>query len=64
MQLFLFITFFYIILVSVIGYGILLKKLLSSNNKIVFIVPDHYLGFYGLALVTFISMFTNIFVIV
>lgn len=62
MQLFLFITFFYIILVSVIGYGILLKKIISSNNKIIFVVPDQYLGFYGLALVTFISMFTNIFV--
>ncbi len=53
---------FYLILLSVIGYGILfqnlcLEKLDSLNNS-----KSIYLGFYGLFLITLISLITSLFV--
>ena len=52
---------FYILLISVIGYGILFQKLCfgpikdMNNQKVV------YTGFYGLFLLTFISLITSFF---
>ena len=57
---FLFFYFFYISLVSILGYGKIFQKVFL--NKI-----DHdqdlnlYLGFYGLAFLTLISLFTSFF---
>ena len=53
---------FYLLLLSVIGYGILfqnlcLQKLDSLNNS-----KSIYLGFYGLFFITLISLITSLFI--
>lgn len=58
---FIFIIFFYFLLISVIGYGGLFKKICfreSYNEK----NSSIYTGFYGLMFITLISLFTSIFV--
>ncbi len=59
-DLFVFITFFYLTLFSVIGYGlifqsVILKKIINFDEERVI-----YLGFYGLSLITFISLITSL----
>ena len=60
LEFFIFLFFFFISLVSILGYGKIFQK--SLLNKI-----DHdqdlnlYLGFYGLAFLTLISLFTSFF---
>ncbi len=59
-DVFIFITFFYLSLFSVIGYGLIfqsliLKKIINFNEEKVI-----YLGFYGLSLITLISLITSI----
>lgn len=61
MDTFIFISFFYLLLLSVLGYGFLLNSLLFSKMSNNFIIPDHYIGFYGITFLTFISLSTNIF---
>ena len=61
-NLIIFIISFYLILLSVIGYGILfqnlcLQKLDSLNNS-----KSIYLGFYGLFFITLISLITSLFI--
>ena len=56
----LFVSFFYFLLISTIGYGILFEKLFfksykSKNTNTIF------LGFYGLFSLTFISIFSSFF---
>ena len=59
-DIFIFLIFFYLSLFSVIGYGlifqsIILKKIINFNDEKVI-----YLGFYGLSLITIISLITSL----
>lgn len=60
LEFFIFLFFFYISLVSILGYGKIFQKVFLNNI-------DHdqdlnlYLGFYGLAFLTLISLFTSFF---
>ncbi len=56
-EILVFISIFYICLISVLGYGFLLNKVCFNNevdNNLV------YIGFYGLALLTLISFLTSL----
>tara|TARA_B110000977_G_scaffold125183_1_gene160302 strand:- start:4377 stop:6092 length:1716 start_codon:yes stop_codon:yes gene_type:complete len=61
MNSFIFLSYFYFLLLSVLGYGFLFKKIFTHTNKFNPEVSYGYIGFYGLAFITFISMLTNIF---
>ena len=52
---------FYILLISVIGYGILFQKLCFGSIKDMNDQKVVYTGFYGLFLLTFISLITSFF---
>ncbi len=56
-----FITFFYICLMSVFGYGNIFKKIFLNKIKIDEEI-NIYLGFYGLMFITLISLFSSFFV--
>ena len=56
-----FIFFFYICLISVIGYGFIFKKIFLSKLKIEEEL-NIYIGFYGLTLITLFSLFSSFFV--
>jgi hypothetical protein len=61
MNSFIFLGSFYLLLLSVLGYGFLLKKILTRKITYNLEISYEYIGFYGLAFITFVSMFTNIF---
>ena len=52
---------FYILLISIIGYGILFQKLCFGSIKDMNDQKVVYTGFYGLFLLTFISLITSFF---
>ena len=52
---------FYILLISVIGYGILFQKLCFGTFKDLKDQKAIYTGFYGLFLLTLISLITSLF---
>ena len=52
---------FYILLISVIGYGILFQNLCFGPIKDMNDEKVIYTGFYGLFLLTFISLITSLF---
>ena len=52
---------FYILLISVIGYGILFQNLCFGTIKDMRDQKVIYIGFYGLFLITFISLITSLF---
>ena len=52
---------FYILLISVIGYGILFQSLCFGTIKDMRDQKVIYIGFYGLFLITFISLITSLF---
>ena len=56
-----FLLSFYILLISVIGYGILFQKLCFGSIKDMNDQKVVYTGFYGLFLLTFISLITSFF---
>ena len=56
-----FIFFFYVCLISVIGYGFIFKKIFLSKLKIEEEL-NIYIGFYGLTLITLFSLFSSFFV--
>ena len=59
---FIFLFFFYFCLFSVLGYGFFFQKIIYSNfNKKIKIIEVSLNGFYGLALITFISFITSYF---
>ena len=61
MNLLIFITSFFILLISIIGYGIFFQKLCFNDlNKNIF-EKKIYVGFYGLITLTFISLFSSLF---
>ena len=62
MNILLIVIFFYVLLISILGYGLFFQKIFFTHNKIKSLISEQYLGFYGLAFVTFLSMLTNIFV--
>tara|TARA_Y100000591_G_C21826805_1_gene697145 strand:+ start:529 stop:2214 length:1686 start_codon:yes stop_codon:yes gene_type:complete len=57
-----FFTFYYIILLSIIGYGIFFHNICFSSLKSLSEPQSIYIGFYGLFFITLISLFTSIFV--
>ena len=57
-----FFIFFYGLLISVVGYGILFRKLCFSNLEKIDDQTIIYIGFYGLFLLTLISLVTSLFV--
>ncbi len=58
----LFFFVFYILLISVIGYGILFQRLCYEKKKITLNNDEIFLGFYGLFFLTFISIITSLFI--
>ena len=55
LKLFIFISFFYILLISVIGYGIFFQKIFFNHNVDLKKHDNILIGFYGLFLITFID---------
>lgn len=60
-QILLFYSFFYITLISVIGYGFLFNKICFASFKSSKNEGIIYVGFYGLFFLTLISLFTSFF---
>ncbi len=56
-----FILFFYTLLLSTIGYGILFKNLCFEKFESLNDENSIYIGFYGLCLITLISLITSLF---
>ncbi len=61
-NIFIFITSFYLLLLSIIGYGLIFQNLFFMKLKNLNHENTIFLGFFGLTLVTFISLFTSLFV--
>ena len=57
-----FFIFFYGLLLSVVGHGLLFKKLCFGNIEKFEDQTIIYIGFYGLFLITIISVVTSLFV--
>ena len=57
-----FFLFFYVLLISVLGYGLLFQNLCFGNVKNMNDERAIYTGFYGLFLLTFISLISSLFV--
>lgn len=57
-----FFSYFYILLISVIGYGLLFQNLFFEKTKIINNQKTIFIGFYGIFFITFISIITNLFV--
>ena len=55
-----FLGFYFLILISVIGYGFLFQSIFYKDS-IKNLLYGKFIGFYGLALITFISYLTNLF---
>ena len=53
---------FYVLLVSVVGYGLLFQTLTFGSTESMNHQKSIYIGFYGLFLITFISLITSLFV--
>ena len=61
MNLLIFITSFFILLISIIGYGIFFQKLCFNDLNENIFEKKIYVGFYGLFTLTFISLFSSLF---
>ncbi len=61
-KIFIFILFFFLTLLSTIGYGLFFQRVCFYKNKSNFKNNTLYLGFYGLFLITFISLITSLFI--
>ena len=55
-----FLGFYFLILISVIGYGFLFQSIFYKDS-VKNLLYGKFIGFYGLALITFISYLTNLF---
>ena len=53
---------FYLLLISVVGYGILFQNLCYEHIKNISDQNEIYIGFYGLFFLTFISLISSLFV--
>jgi hypothetical protein len=60
LKLFIFISSFYILLISVIGYGIFFQKIFFNHNVDLKKHDNILIGFYGLFLITFISVISSL----
>ncbi len=61
-QIFIFIISFYFLLLSIIGYGLFYQNVCFSKFKNLNHESSIFIGFFGLALVTLISLVTSLFV--
>jgi hypothetical protein len=61
MNLFFFLFFFYLFLISVIGYGLFFKSIFYKDDTLDYKYTSIYIGFFGLTIITFISYLSNIF---
>ena len=61
LELFSFVTIFYLILISVIGYGVFFQNIIIGRIKKIDDQKTIYLGFYGLLFLTFLSLVTSFF---
>ena len=61
-DLIIFFSLFYVLLISVIGFGILFQNIIFGTIKNMNDQSTIYTGFYGLFLLTFISQVTSLFV--
>lgn len=61
LELFSFVTIFYLILISVIGYGVFFQNIILGRIKKIDNQKTIYLGFYGLLFLTFLSLVTSFF---
>ena len=59
---FIYIFYFYFFLISIVGYGIIFQKFIYFNNTNERKEILLYVGFYGLLIVTFLSLLTSYFV--
>ena len=57
-----FFLFFYLLLISVIGYGLIFQNLCFGSTKNINDQRSIYIGFYGLFLITFISLVSSLIV--
>ena len=57
-----FFTFFYVVLLSIIGYGFFFYNFCFPHLKSLNDPQSIYVGFYGLFFITLISLFSSIFV--
>ena len=62
LNIIIFFSLFYILLISVIGFGFLFQNLVFGTIKSMDDQRAIYTGFYGLFLLTFISQITSLFV--
>ena len=53
---------FYLLLVSVLGYGLLFQKISLGSIRNLNSQKSIYIGFYGLFFITFISLITSLLV--
>ena len=58
---FLFLLYFYLLLLSVIGYGFFFNNLCFEKLNIQKDRLSIYIGFYGLFFLSFVSLFTSLF---
>ena len=58
MNIFLYISFFYIIIFSVIGYGLFFKTFFLKKNNV---LDLGFIGFYGIFFLTLVSYVISIF---
>ena len=56
-----FILFFFILILSTIGYGLFFQKVCFQNFKFSNENKTIYVGFFGLSALTFISLITSLF---
>ena len=61
-DIFIFFIFFYGLLISVLGYGFLFQKICFSHTKQFEDRTIIYIGFFGLFLLTIISLITSLFI--
>ena len=61
LNIIIFLFAFYILLISVIGYGMLFQNLFLGNFQDMKDQKVIFTGFYGLLLLTFISLITSLF---
>ena len=57
-----FFIYFYLLLVSVIGFGFFFQRICFVGNKKFYDEKIIYVGFYGLFFLTLISLVTSLFV--
>jgi len=60
LNIIIFFSSFYLLLISVIGYGLIFKILIFGSFKDMTDQKSIYIGFYGLFFITFVSVITSL----